>query len=206
VETGSERSLESIGRPDLLRLAQLAEQAEARLFERNPDGAGRYAGRLLCRALCQGAARHYLDGTTGIKDFDVWSFYAERDDGPFPYRWNGTGDFGPSKFGRWPHDPPSLRGRRVDFLGRSLPASLTDDPVTVLRAYLSARRTRTAKELAAKAVVLIDPPRHLGEIVWPTKLPEPDRRALIRDLRRKISGAARRLTDAVSILDQLDSD
>jgi hypothetical protein len=167
VGTGSERSLESIGQPDLIRLAELAAQAEMRLFGQNPDGAGRYAGRLLCRALCQGAARHYLDGTTGIKDFDVWSFYAEHDDGPFPYRWRGTADFGPSRFGRYPHDPPSFRGRRVDFLGRSLPASLTDDPVTVLRAYLSAPRTRTAKALAAKAVVLIDPPGHLGEIIWP---------------------------------------
>lgn len=165
--TGSERSLESIRQPDLIRLAELAAQAEMRLFGRNPDGAGRYAGRLLCRALCQGAARHYLDGTTGIKDFDVWSFYAEHDDGPFPYRWRGTADFGPSRFGRYPHDPPSFRGRRVDFLGRSLPASLTDDPVTVLRAYLSSPRTRTAKALAAKAVVLIGPPGHLGEIIWP---------------------------------------
>ena len=165
--TGSERSLESIGQPDLIRLAELAAQTERRLFTRNPDSAGRYAGRLLCRALCQGAARHYLDGTTGIKDFDVWSFYAQRNDGPFPYRWRATADFGPSRFGRYPHDPPSFRGRRVDFLGRSLPASLTDDPVTVLRVYLSAPRTRTAKELAAKAVVLIDPPGHLGEIIWP---------------------------------------
>ena len=138
VGTGSERSLESIGQPDLIRLAELAAQTERRLFTRNPDSAGRYAGRLLCRALCQGAARHYLDGTTGIKDFDVWSFYAQRNDGPFPYRWRATADFGPSRFDRYPHDPPSFRGRRVDFLGRSLPATLTDDPVTVLRAYLSA--------------------------------------------------------------------
>jgi site-specific recombinase XerC len=50
VETGSERSLESIGQPDLIRLAELAARAETRLFGRNPDGAGRYAGRLLCRA------------------------------------------------------------------------------------------------------------------------------------------------------------
>jgi hypothetical protein len=174
VGTGSERSLESIGQPELVRLAELAAQAETRLFARRPDGAGRYAGRLLCRALCQGAARHYLDGITGIKDFDVWSFYAERDDGPFPYRWRGTADFGPSRFGRWPHDRPSFRGRRVDFLGRSLPASLTDDPVAVLRAYLSAARTRTAKELAAKAVVLVDPPGRLGEVVWPV-MPRPGR-------------------------------
>jgi hypothetical protein len=167
VGEGDERSLESIGRPDLVRLAELAAQAERRLFERNPDGAGRYAGRLLCRALCQGAARHYLDGTTGVKDFDVWSFYAERGDGPFPYRWRGTADFGPSRFGRYPGDPLSFRGRRVDFLGRSLPASLTDDPAAVVRAYLSSSRTKTARELAAKAVVLIGPPGRLGEVVWP---------------------------------------
>jgi hypothetical protein len=121
----------------------------------------------LCRALCQGAALHYLDGITGVKDFDVWSFYVGHDDGPFPYRWKGTADFGPSRSGRHPHDPPSFRGRRVDFPGRSLPASLTDDPVTVFRAYLSSSRTRTAKALAAKAAVLIDPPGRLGEIIWP---------------------------------------
>jgi hypothetical protein len=164
---GIERSLESIGQPDLVRLAELAAQAERQLFERNPGGAGRYAGRLLCRALCQGAARHYLDGTTGVKDFDVWWFYAERGDGPFPYRWRGTADFGPSRFGRYPGDPLSFQGRRVDFLGRSLRASLTDDPAAVVRAYLSSPRTKTARELAAKAVVLIDPPGRLGEVVWP---------------------------------------
>lgn len=35
------------------------------------------------------------------------------------------------------------------------------------------------------------------------ELPKPDRQALIRDLRQKISGAAKALTDAASILDQL---
>jgi len=58
MDTGSVRSLERIGRYDLLRLAELAGQAEADLFARKPNGAGRYAGRLLCRALCQGAALH----------------------------------------------------------------------------------------------------------------------------------------------------
>lgn len=111
------RSLARIDRSDLLRLAALAAEAEEGLFARHPDGVGRYAGRLLCRALCQGAALHYLDGRNGVKDFDVWSFYAARDDGPFPYRRRGTADFGPSKSGRWPGDPPSYAGRRVDFLG-----------------------------------------------------------------------------------------
>jgi hypothetical protein len=82
--TPTTRSLAPIDRSDLLRLAALAAETEAGLFGRHPHGAGRYAGRLLCRALCQGAALHFLDGKNGVKDFDVWSFYAALDDGTSP--------------------------------------------------------------------------------------------------------------------------
>ena len=165
----ADRSLERIEIADLLRLAALAADAEAELFRRNPQGSGRYAGRLLGRALCQGgAALHYVNGSNGVKDFDVWSFYAQYDDWPFPPRWRGTRDFGPSKFGRYPGDPPRYSGRRVDLLGRSLPVRPGADPADVLRRYLAARRTTSAKALAAKAVVLIDPENRAGEIVWPT--------------------------------------
>ena len=74
---------------DLLRLAVLAADAEAELFRRNPQSSGRYAGRLLGRALCQGAALHYVNQSNGVKDFDAWSFYAQYDDWPFPARWRG---------------------------------------------------------------------------------------------------------------------
>jgi hypothetical protein len=146
-------SLAQIERADLLRLAALAADAEADLFKRNPQGSGRYAGRLLCRALCQGAAFHYVDKSNGVKDFDVWSFYAQYDDWPFPARWRGTHDFGPSRFGRYPGDPPRYSGRRVDLLGRSLPAEPGADPADVLRRYLATQRTHSARCLAAKAVV-----------------------------------------------------
>jgi hypothetical protein len=165
--TESDRSLARIEVADLGRLAALAADAEAELFRRNPQGSGRYAGRLLGRALCQGAALHYINGSNGVKDFDVWSFYAQFDDWPFPARWRGTRDFGPSKFGRYPGDPPHYSGRRVDLLGRSLPALPGADLTDVLRRYLAARRTDSAKALAAKAVVLIDPGNYAGEIVWP---------------------------------------
>jgi hypothetical protein len=164
--TPTTRSLARIERSDLQRLAALAGETEAGLFARHPHGAGRYAGRLLCRALCQGAALHFLDGKNGVKDFDVWSFYAALDDGPFPYRWRGTADFGPSKFGRYPGDPPSYTGRRVDFLGRSLPVPPGADPASVLCDYLSAAHTESAKALAAKAVILISPGQSVGECVW----------------------------------------
>ena len=158
--------MERIEVADLLRLAALATDAEAELFGRNPRGSGRYAGRLLGRALCQGDALHYVNNTNGVKDFDVWSFYAQYDDWPFPARWRGTRDFGPSKFGRYPGDPPSYSGRRVDLLGRSLPAASGADPANAIRRYLAARRTESAKALAAKAVVLIDPQNRAGEIAW----------------------------------------
>jgi hypothetical protein len=163
----SKRSQERIDRDDLIRLAELAASAEAALFARRPGGAGRYVGRLLCRALCQGAAIHYTDGRNGVKDFDVWSFYSERADGPFPYRWRGTADYGLSKFGRFPDDPPSFKGRRVDLLGRSLDVPPGADPVTTLREYLAAAHTDSAKRLAEKAVVLIYPGQLAGTVVWP---------------------------------------
>jgi hypothetical protein len=118
------------------------------------------------RSQACGAAVHYVDARNGVKDFDVWSFYAKRDDGSFPYRWRGTADYGPSKFGRYSGDPPSYTGRRVDFLGRSLRAPLDADPVAAVREYLAARNTASAKELAAKAVVLIYPQELLGQVIW----------------------------------------
>ena len=164
----ADRSLAPIEREDLLRLAELATEVEKGLFLRRPQGAGRYSGRLLGRALCQGAALHYLNGSNGVKDFDVWSLYAAIDGHPFPYRWLICRDFGPSKFGRHPEDPPHYEGRRVDFLGRSLPVPPGTDPAVALRRYLTSRRTGTAKALATKAVVLISPQNRVGEIVWPT--------------------------------------
>jgi hypothetical protein len=78
----SDRSLARTEIADLRRLAALAADAEAELFRRNPDGSGRYAGRLLGRALCQGAALHYVNGRNGVKDFDVWSFMPSTTTGP----------------------------------------------------------------------------------------------------------------------------
>jgi hypothetical protein len=159
--------MERIDLSDLHRLADIAGDVEADLFARHPAGSGRYAGRLLCRALCQGAGLHYVDHKTGVKDFDVWSFYAEHPGGPFPARWRGTADFGVSKFGRYSGDPHRYRGRRVDLMGRSLTVPLTADPAEVLTSYLSAARTASAKALAAKAAVLMTRYHRAGEIVWP---------------------------------------
>ncbi|HUC27603.1 MAG TPA: hypothetical protein VMA73_33315, partial [Streptosporangiaceae bacterium] len=59
---------------DLLRLAAPAAEAGAELFERRPRGSGRYADRLLCRALSKVLPVHYANGKKGVRVFDVWSF------------------------------------------------------------------------------------------------------------------------------------
>lgn len=140
------------------------------MFDTNPNWA-RYADRLLAVTLCQGAALHYLDGQTGVKDFDVWTFFAVSPDRPYPdaalFRRRKIADFGPSHFGRTSTAPPWMQGRRVDLFARSLEVSPSSDAAVAIRAWLRDCRTRTAAKLAQKAVVELDPLP--GRIVWPPR-------------------------------------
>jgi hypothetical protein len=165
----SERSRERITDADLARLCELACADLAELFQRRPETGRLYRHRLLGIALCQGAALHYIDGRNGIKDFDVWSFFAEHPERPFPYRRNVPCDFGPSKFGRFSDDPARFLGRRVDMLGRSLPVPPETDPVWAIREYLHASRTKTARLLAEKAAVMLWPEQIRGVVAWPPR-------------------------------------
>ena len=72
VEDGTARITEEIARNDLTEL-----------FKRRPKRAEAYRDRVLCIALCQGAANHFLDGKTGINDFDVYTFYRQNPQKPW---------------------------------------------------------------------------------------------------------------------------
>jgi hypothetical protein len=165
-----ERSYERLTPDDLARLAAIASDDRDARFARRPRWRP-YAERVLCVALCQGAALHYVDGGNGVKDFDVYTFYAEHPTGPFPVRWRTAVDFGPSRFGRHPGDQKSFSGRRVDLIGRSLAVPPDADPVEAVQRYLVAGRTETARQLAMKAVVLLEPEELRGEIIWPQTTP-----------------------------------
>ena len=52
----------------------MAEEDHA--FFTRPGGRPEYESRRLAAALAQGAALHFLDGRTSVKDLDVWTFYA----------------------------------------------------------------------------------------------------------------------------------
>jgi hypothetical protein len=161
------RSYEPIEEEDLRRLAAFAREDRDAFFMRHERWRP-YADRVLCVALCQGAALHYVDGRNGVKDFDVYTFYAESPEaGPWWARRIARVDFGRSRFGRHPDDPPQFTGRRVDLCARSLPVSPDADPVESVRAYLREGRTETARHLALKAVVLADPEQRLGHVAWP---------------------------------------
>ena len=160
----TEYSMEKIEQADLDRLASLAERNRKTFFARR--GRWRiYQDRIVGVALCQGAAVHFVDRKSGVKDFDVWTFYATHPAGPFPARMVSHEDFGESKFGRNPND--SARGRRVDLIGRTIDCKVGADPIQSLRMYLSEGRTRSARELARKAVVLIEPKDLRGTVIWP---------------------------------------
>lgn len=161
-----ERSSAVIKLEDLERLSQLAREDLQGYIGNDPALRAPFAARILCVALCQGAARHYADKTTGVKDFDIFTFFAAEGAKKFPPRRRTCHDFGPSKFGR-NHDDVEYTGRRVDVMGRSIAHSPEASAVDSLRYYLRTLPTGTAWHLAQKAVVLIDPIEHRGQIVWP---------------------------------------
>jgi hypothetical protein len=162
------RSYAPIGREDLVRLARIARLDREDFFARKT----RYRAldeRLICVALCQGAALHYVDGKSGVKDFDVWTFYAALSDhSGYPWRRRKAVDFGDPKFGPSP-DKPDFTGRHVDLLGRSLRTAGEVDPATILRRYLFEGETETARRLSEKAVVLLEPLEWLGEVIRPLR-------------------------------------
>ena len=151
---------------DLRRLLDLARQDRALFFERHTDWGVHYADRLLGTALCQGAALHFLDPCAGINDFDVYTFYADNPERKWYAKRIKCADFGDPKFGRSEVGPRDFTGRRVDLLARSLPVAPATELVSALRAWLSAGQTATARELAKKAVVVLEPLEQLGAIAW----------------------------------------
>lgn len=162
------RSYSVIGRADLRRLAQLAREDREDFFARHPEFSILYGRRLLCAALCDDAALHYLNGVSGVSEFSVWSFYAEHPEAPFPFHLVGHADFGKSKFGRAPDAPDTYRGRRVSLHGRSIDAVPGSDPLSALQGYLKAGASPSARELSQKAAILISPDALCGIQAWPS--------------------------------------
>jgi hypothetical protein len=159
----SERSFEPIRAADLETIRALAVAALEAAFSKAPVAA-LYRNRLLLLALCQGAAKHWLDASHGLKDIDVWAFFQTGPRQPFPYRTIWNADFGPSRFGRHPADL-IYTGRRIDVLGRSIPCVDGTGPDDAVRSWLSAG-SKSAAELRKRPVIGLAPALHFGQLIW----------------------------------------
>ena len=163
-----ERSFERITKADLNRLARIARTEREEFFGRHPEWAMLYRKRLICVALCNDAALHFINGSTGVDVFDVWTFYAEHPEAAYPFHQLAKADLGKSKFGRDAANPDAYEGRRIELRSRSLDCKPGDDAIEVVQRYLRSGETTSARELRGKAVVLIEPKQFLGLVVWPS--------------------------------------
>ncbi len=162
-----ERCLEPITKEDL---KELYEGSVKRLREYFIQGDGaKWKGlynieKPLAVALCQGAAMHYHDKANGVKDFDVWFFYAFNKK-HLPYRTIWTWDYQNPKYGRHP-SMPGYKGRKVDTIVRSIKNYTQNNPVKTIHQFLQLENTASSNELAKKAVVMLAPEDLIGKIVW----------------------------------------
>jgi hypothetical protein len=173
------RSYEVLDDDDLSRLGRVADADVNAFFLRNTHLRNR-RDRLALVALAQGAAEHRLRGQRGIWDLDIIVCFAKGPRPPHPTRRQVLSwDWGPSKFGRCPFDPPAYSGRAVDVKYWTIPDAA--DPVEGLRKWLTQRAkqrrdpTRRA-DVAHEPVILIRP--RFGEVVWdPNIAPPPKSKA-----------------------------
>ena len=184
------RSFAPLTRSHLTRLVTMADADNAR-FARPGNRSHAWADRRVAVVLTQGGAQHFLDGTNGVKDLDVWTFYAARPGVPLSCgRYETHADFGRSVHGRQLYPPgftdpqyptwEAYQGRRVDFLIRDLPVDPGADAEEVtaaLRAWLTAgsraRASRsgahpTSWHLSHQAMIWLAPAAP-GGVIWPAR-------------------------------------
>jgi hypothetical protein len=179
-DTRSERSHAPLTDEHLDRLAALAAADHAAFQVRYPE----WAAVLLAVCLAQGGARHRLFRDRGVKDLDVYLFYALPDGrSPARFPWNKGGttrrqDFGPSEHGRQLYTSadradPQMRshipqwelyaGRRVDLMSRAI-APHPDGPRAAVRRWLQRGLTRPSAGST---------PWHLSRVPMICLYPEP---------------------------------
>ncbi len=164
------RSLVEITDEDLIHLTKLAEQDFDELTIRYPKYE-QLREHKIAVCLCQGAALHYIDHTTGVRDFDIYTFFDKAAPIRWPFRRRAVKDFGSNKFGKTLCKPGSresynkFKGRKVDILGRQIPYN--GDYQDSIQEWLRTNNAPTPYHLSQKAVVVLWPPKDRGDVVWP---------------------------------------
>jgi hypothetical protein len=160
------RSFEKIEKTDLARLIDLASERLKEMLVSNKTGQFYSYDRALMGCLCQGAARHFVHRDHGVHDWDVVFFFRTNSSWKFPPRWIGNRDFGPSRFGANPDDGPEYSGRRIDVMGRDIPAPNGISAKQAIITYLQAGHTKSARQWAKRPLIALTPVDMLGRDIW----------------------------------------
>jgi len=168
-------SREKLSDVDLDRLLEFEFVERERLYRESPIWRA-HRNRLLCICLSQGTALHLIE-RSGLNDFDILTFFArspllDRRRVDSAFRAGRHRDFGQSRFGKRTDKEgrtrfPIFEGRNVDLFAQAIPATRTADPAAAVRAWLTAAPTTTARLLAKKAVVMLEPQRL--RVIWPVE-------------------------------------
>lgn len=163
------RSKAKITKTDLKKLLKLTRSDYNDFVKRHP----KYKSlNIMSICLCQGAALHYVDGKNGIRDFDTYIFFDNKSAIRYPVRRIGYRDFGKSKFGKTFHHPgknvnkhKNEKGRSIDIMGRQI-EHIDNDYKKSIKKWLQDAKSDTPYFLSQKAVVVLEPKKDLGEVIW----------------------------------------
>ncbi len=148
-------------RIDLLEMKRYGLEELERFTTQQGNGKySAYKRRLAAICLCQGAARHFLDGTKGVRDVDIWLFFLEHTTVKIPHRRNmrsqGFRDF------------TNLGNKPVDFMKKMIPSTCWEgaDIKQTIENYLCQSKTQTARELSKQPVIGLFPDHVFAKLLW----------------------------------------
>ena len=155
------RSYEKLDKDDLHELLAHAEKELERFLSTLNSKYGAYRSQLVAICLCQGAAKHYVDEVTGVKDVDIWLFFEEHDTVKIPHRGNARKEVHANL--------RKLGPKRIDFMKKMILSRFVvkDDAQKTMQNYLSLAATSTSGELSAKPVIGLSPNAIFGRVLWP---------------------------------------
>jgi len=154
------RSYEKLDKEDLRELLVHAEKELERFLLTNSGKYAVYENQLVAICLCQGAAKHYVDSVTGVKDIDVWLFFEEHNTVKIPHRGNARKVVQANL--------KKLGPKRIDFMKKMIPLRyiVQNDAQKSFQNYLSLAVTSTSAELSMKPVVGLSPSTIFGRVLW----------------------------------------
>jgi hypothetical protein len=152
---------------DLKRLQEIALDDLEGIISRKPEQKP-FKKKLFFIALTRGAAQHYLDRKTGIRDFNVCLFFKQAKEENTLYQRAKKKASGLDKFG--PDPGGKTKTRQVEVRGWEIPTGVLrkgrSNPEKCLEFWFEKAEGEVVEEIAKEAVVGLWPDNIIGKILW----------------------------------------